>query len=192
MEVIIRVRMVKSLGCSGLSKEQRGKSRQRPGSMVQVSAWQTIFYLLPRGWVGTGPAVTAGGLLLSVTRTGKTCLLQIWQSTHIDLIHICLSDSFHLPFLNTDFFSSAHPPIFPFLTFSACLEVPRFYFRFPYISDINLISIYMLLSTLQPPPLPFLDNFFLPPILWLVLIISGNDVCYDTLCAINIYLILPA
>lgn len=85
-----------------------------------------------------------------------------------------------------------HPPIFPFLNFYACLEVPRIYFRLPYIYDISLISIYMLFSTLQPPRLPFSDNFFLPPILWLVLIISGNDVCYDTLCAINIYLILSA
>lgn len=109
-----------------------------------------------------------------------------WFNSHV------LADSFHLPFLNKDFFSSAHPAIFPFLNFSACLEVPRIYFRLPYIYDISLISIYMLFSTLQPPPLPFSDNFFLPPILWLVLIVSGNDVCYDTLCAINIYLILPA
>lgn len=114
-------------------------------------------------------------------------------AVHLDLIHMYWQIPSTCPsWTKTFFFSFAHPAIFPFLNFSACLEVPRIYFRLPYIYDISLISIYMLFSTLQPPPLPFSDNFFLPPILWLLLIVSGNDVCYDTLCAINIYLILPA
>lgn len=99
-----------------------------------------------------------------------------WDMSSWRSIPECNKECKNICLLNTDFFPSLNLP-FPFLP---ALRCPDFILA-SCISDLSLISIYTLFSTRQSPPLLFSDSFFLPPILCLVLIISGNNVCYDIL-----------